>query len=197
MVRALAGASALAAWGSLALQLSLIVPEMGWAAGLWRFFGYFTILTNLGVAVVATAMVLGVRRGPAGPKARLVMAAGIAFVGIAYWALLARNWSPQGWQLAADIGLHTLVPLLFVAIWWGARDGSLGKRDALAAMAWPVGYAVYALARGAGDGWYAYWFLDPAAQGWGGTAASIALLAAVFAALAWLLVRLDRAVASK
>ena len=33
--------------------------------------------------------------------------------------------------------------------------------DVACALIFPLLYVVYAMARGAADGWYAYWFLDP------------------------------------
>lgn len=192
MVRTIAAFTAIAGWAVLLLQLLLLVPEMGIVGGLWRFAGFFTILTNIAVAAVATAMALGKRNWLTSARVRLAMAVAIAFVGIAYWLLLASLWDPQGWALVADVGLHTVQPLLFAATWYAARDGSLDKRDAAAAMAWPVGYCVYALARGAADGWYAYWFLDPVEQGWPVALASIALLSAAFFVLALLFVAIDR-----
>ena len=57
--RTLAGLTALVAWGGLALQLWLVVQSLGLADGLWRFFAFFTILTNIFVAVVASAMATG------------------------------------------------------------------------------------------------------------------------------------------
>lgn len=192
MVRIISGVTAIAGWAFLLLQLILLVPEMGIAGGLWRFIGFFTILTNIAVAVVATAMALGQRNWLTSARVRLAVAVAISFVGIAYWLLLASLWKPQGWALVADIGLHTVQPLLFAATWYAARDGSLNKRDAAAAMAWPVAYCVYALARGAVDGWYAYWFLNPVEQGWPGALASIALLSSAFFVLALLFVAVDR-----
>ncbi|NNC47131.1 MAG: Pr6Pr family membrane protein [Sphingomonas sp.] len=194
MIRKIAAVTAIAGWAVLLLRLWLMVPEMGIAGGLWRFVGFFTILTNIAVAVVATAMAVGREGWLTSARVRLAMAVGIAFVGIAYWVLLASLWDPQGWVLVADVGLHTTQPLFFVATWFAARDGSLGVRDAAWAMAWPIGYCAYALARGAVDGWYAYWFLNPIEQGWPGALASIAGLSAAFFLLALLFVALDRRV---
>lgn len=190
--RAVAAVTALCGWAVLELQLLLLVEEMGLAAGVWRYLSFFTLLTNLGVALVATGVALGLRGWLTGARARLVMAVGIAFVGIVYWVALAPLYDPQGWSLVSDIGLHTVQPILFVATWFLARDGSLSARDAAATIAWPLAYTAYGLARGAADGWYPYWFLDPSQQGWGGTAASIALLSAAFLVLASLFVIVDR-----
>lgn len=49
VVRTVAGIAALTGWAGLALQLVLIVGNLGPAVGTWRFVGFFTILTNIGL----------------------------------------------------------------------------------------------------------------------------------------------------
>ncbi len=189
-VKIFAGLIALMGWTALLLQAWLLVGQMGLGEGLWRFLGYFTILTNIGVAVVASLLALGHRGALTRARARLVFTAAIIFVGAAYWALLAGLWQPTGWQLVADIILHTLQPILFALLWWRMHDGNLRTRDAAAAMGWPLGYAGYALLRGANDDWYAYWFLDPEQQGLGGMSVSLLALSFAFFLLAWGMSRL-------
>ena len=57
--RTLAGLAAVVGWGGLALQYGLIVGNMGAADGSWRFIAFFTILANVGTAIVASAMATG------------------------------------------------------------------------------------------------------------------------------------------
>src|SRR4051794_27886451 len=64
--RVIAGLAAAVGWAGLALQYALMVPSLGPALGLWRFAGFFTILTNIGAAAVATSIALGVTRGLGG-----------------------------------------------------------------------------------------------------------------------------------
>ena len=184
---------ALTAWSMLGLQLALTLNNMaaeGLVAGLWRYLGFFTILTNLGVSVVATLMV--VRPELAGPRVRLATAASILFVAIVYSVALRNIWHPTGWQAVADHGLHDAVPLLFLIAWLLAGHGALKWRDALWAMAPPLAYCLYAFARGAADGWYAYWFLDPHALGSLKLAGSIAVLAAAVLVIGLILTAIDR-----
>ena len=54
------------------------------------------------------------------------------------------------------------MPIVFVAFWLLRPHGGLNWRDAALCVIWPAIYFAYAFARGAIDGWYAYWFLDPA-----------------------------------
>ena len=68
--RGVAALTAAAAWAALVLQLVLIVDQFRGdgqpvALALWRYLGFFTILTNMLVALVATAMAVR----PASPMA--------------------------------------------------------------------------------------------------------------------------------
>jgi len=190
--RLLAVATAIIAWFGLAVQVVLIVDSLGPALGLWRYFGYFTVLTNIGVAGIATAISLG---GPAwlsGARARLMGLTSIVTVGIVYSLLLRSIWSPQGWQKIADMLLHDVTPLLFLLLWAVMPHGALKWSDLKWALLPPALYLAYALARGTVDGWYAYWFLDPSSQSLGQLSLSIIGVLAVFALVAAIAVAIDR-----
>ena len=177
----IAGAvTAAVAWAALALQLWLIVDKLGLGPGLWRFLGFFTLLTNIGVAIVATGVALGAPRW-GGPRARLMAATSIVMVGLTYSIALRSIWNPTGLQKLTDFAMHDLTPLLFMAVWILAPNGSLGRRDFGWALVPPLLYAAYAMLRGATDGWYAYWFLDPGQQAPIELAASVAVMIAGFA----------------
>ena len=188
----LAGAvTAAVAWAALALQLWLIVDKIGLGPGLWRFLGFFTILANMGAAIVATGVALNCPR-IGGPRARLMAAVSIVMVGLTYSIALRSIWNPTGLQKLTDFALHDLTPLLFMIVWILAPNGSLGRRDLGWALVPPALYAAYAMVRGAMDGWYAYWFLDPSQQAPLELAGSVALMIAGFALIAALLLWLDR-----
>lgn len=187
----LAGLAAIVSWAGLALQFWLIVEAMGLGDGIWRFLAFFTLLANLGTAIVATAMAAGSSGILARPRARLLAATSIALVGIVYSLWLRATWDPQGLQKLADHALHDVVPVLFLGAWLASLHEQLKWRDIVWAMVPPALYAVYALARGAVDGFYAYWFLNPAAQAPAAMAASVATLLAGVAAIAAVLVTID------
>lgn len=190
--RGFAAVVAAVGWAALALQLVLIVDKLGLGLGAWRYLGYFTILTNIGAAVVASAVALGSGARIGGARARLMAATSIALVGLVYSIALRSLWIPQGLQKLADFGLHDVTPLLFVTMWALAPHGSLDRKDFAWALAPPALYAAYALARGAVDGWYAYWFLDAGAQSGGELALGIAVMIAAVGVIAALLIALDR-----
>lgn len=191
-VKGIAAIAAFVGWAALALQLALIIRNLGPGLGVWRFVGFFTILTNIGTVVVATAIALGSQGPFAGPRARLMAATSIALVGIVYSVALRALWHPTGLQKVADMALHDATPLLFLAVWAVSPHPGLKWREIGWALLPPALYTVYALARGAVDGWYAYWFLNPAEQSAGQMLASIALLLCAVAVVAAVLVAVDR-----
>ena len=196
--RTIAAITALVAWTALGLQLMLIVGNLtgvghSTAFAIWRFVGYFTILTNLGMAIVASAMALRPESALAGPRTRLAAASAMALVGIVYSLALRHIWNPTGWQKIADHALHDATPLLFLVAWLLFPHGNLRWRDSLWAAAPAFAYWVYALARGAVDGWFAYYFLDPTQLPWVILLSNVGLLLTAFIAAGLLLTAADRA----
>lgn len=198
--RILATATAIAAWSGLAIQYVLLFETMGGPfAAAWRFLGYFTLLTNTLVALVATRAALDptARKGLNGPRVEYAVAVSIVIVGLVYSLLLRGTWQPEGWQAVADHALHDASPVLFFVFWLLRAREPLAWRDTAWALVWPVSYFLYALARGAIDGWYAYWFLDPATQSIGELALSVGMLAGGAAVLALVFVALNRVIARR
>ena len=189
--RTLAGLAAIIGWAGLVLQFWLIVEALGLSDGGWRFLAFFTILANIGAMMVATAVAAGSKGALGRPLAKYVAATSIAFVGLIYSLWLRTTWNPEGLQKLADIALHDAVPVLFVGMWLAGLHEQLKWRDIAWALVPPALYCLYALARGAADGFYAYWFLNPAVQSPAGTASSIAVLLAAVAVIAGVLNTID------
>lgn len=83
-----------AALGSLRAQFDVTFALAGsTTAALWLLAGYFTILTNLGVAVV---MAGAATRFPLGLRLAGALTLAIVMVGIVYHLVLARLWAPVG-----------------------------------------------------------------------------------------------------
>ena len=190
--RVIAAIAAAVGWGALLLQFWIILQQNEFLPGLWRFLGFFTILTNLFAATVATAIALGCRNAISSARARLMAATSILMVGIVYSIALRSVWSPEGLQKVADVGLHDAAPLLWLVLWLIAPHPRLQWREIWWALALPTLYVVYAMARGAVDGWYAYWFLNPAEQSLAGLLLSICVLVCGFAVMAAGLIAVDR-----
>lgn len=201
-MRIYAAIGACLGWFALLLQLYLMLvqsPAHGAArlGTVIAFFSFFTVLTNLFVALVFTAV--GFR--PAGPWGQFlrrpaVQASAvvyIAVVGVVYWQFLKHLWDPQGAQWLADTLLHTWLPLGYVLYWFvfAPRDG-LRWTDAVVWLAYPGVYLIYILARGAASGLYPYPFIDVGDLGYGTVFVHAALLLLVFLGLGLTIVGVGR-----
>jgi hypothetical protein len=178
-------------WAALALQFVLITGNIGLGLGTWRFLGYFTILSNIGVAGIATAIALGHGGNLTGARVRLMGLTAIVTVGLVYSVLLRSTWNPQGLQKLADAALHDWTPLLFAILWALMPHGELKWSDLKWALAPPALYLAYALARGTIDGWYPYYFLNPTLQSGSQLLVSIVGTLAVFAIVAGSAIAVD------
>lgn len=159
---------AIVAWFALLLQLLLMVQQAAPGASLHaliHYFSFFTILTNLLVAIGATFPLLA-PQSIAGqfflrPSTQSAIAVYIAIVGITYIWLLRHLWNPQGQQKIADVLLHDVVPVLYVAFWiFLVPKFTLRWSDAVHWLAFPLVYMAYTLARGFVSHWYPYYFID-------------------------------------
>lgn len=197
---------ALLAWSGLLLQLWLSLRlalgnGKSLVEGLLIYLGYFTVLSNLFVALVLTlpAMAPATRLGLvfARPSLQACAATSIALVGLGYHLLLRQVWDPQGLQWLADMLLHYAMPLLFSAYWlWAAPKNGLRWWMALAACLYPLLYFGAVLLRGALGGGYPYHFIDVGVIGYGqacrhglGLLLAFVVLGLLFQALGRLMLR--------
>lgn len=173
---------AVVAWFGLLLQaaltIRLVLSQGGTVIGaLVVYLGYFTVLTNLLVAVSLSLPTRWFRR----PGVTTGVAASIALVGLAYHLLLRHAWNPQGLQWLADVTLHYITPLLCLVHWWLAVPPA---RHAWHApwvwAAWPTAYLVYALLRGHWLKSYPYPFIDVGVLGYRQTMLNAVGLLVVF-----------------
>jgi hypothetical protein len=201
-MRIYATAGALLGWFALTLQLYLILvhsPARGVAmlGTVITFFSFFTILTNLLVALVFTAAAFRPEAGWVELFRRPSMQAGtvvyIAIVGIAYQLLLRQLWNPQGAQWVADGLLHSVIPVGYVLYWLlFAPRSELRWMDAVAWLAYPGVYLVYILARGAVSGIYPYPFVDVNVLGYAGVLIRAGVFLVVFLGMGLLIVAVAR-----
>ena len=176
-LRAFTFVAALVAWAAVALQLVLslqlaVANGRGILGGIVVYLSYFTILTNILVALTLSVP-LAAPKGALGrffarPGVATAVATAITVVGLAYFFLLRRIWDPQGWALVADVALHYVVPVLFL-LYWGLAvpKGGLRFADIPKWLLYPLGYMVYVLIRGALTGLYPYYFIDASVLGYG------------------------------
>jgi uncharacterized membrane protein len=119
LTRAVAAIGALLGLFGLVLQYILLYADMA-ANGaspldvLWRYYVYFTLLTNTFVTLVFARAAWKPEsvEGLNAPRIELMAVTSILFVCIVYNVLLAARWDPQGWQNVADVVVHNIVPVL-------------------------------------------------------------------------------------
>lgn len=194
---------ALAAFAGLGIQLWIFLASPDFAsplAAVWRMLAFFTILTNLMVGIVSAVSAIAPDSASgrllAGANTRAGVVLYIGLVGVIYHLLLAGLWDPQGWQKIADQLLHTATPVMMAIAWVffdAKKDLSLKALPQI--IVYPVAYTVYAMIRGAVDGFYPYPFIDVAEHGYARVLMNVAGLTAAFLFAGGLLILTGKALA--
>ena len=157
-------------WFALILQQYILIdntPGNGLTIpqAVARFFLYFTILSNLAVAISCTSILAAPKSGAgrffSRSSSKAAIALYIIIVGLVYNLVLRSTWKPTGLQRLADELLHVAVPLLYT-IWWVyfVPRTKLRWANLLSWLVFPLLYLIYALARGNAEDFYPYPFLD-------------------------------------
>lgn len=203
MGKVFAGSIAAVGWLSLILQFILqmtnpVIPEPGVAERFVRFFSYFTVATNIIVAITLTAIAFFSRTKLgeffSRPMVQAAVASYISIVGIIYSLFLRGAWDPQGWQAAADHLLHDVIPLAFVICWFAfAPKNGIAWRDPFKWLVYPIVYIVYSLTRGAFVSWYPYWFVDVTQLGYATALTNTAFVIVAFAIVGFIYASIAKA----
>ena len=179
------GINALVAWAGCGLQFFLsafgvypntnTVPSLlgndtqGALGRIFDYFTYFTILSNILVAVILTMLFLNPRRdGKVFRVLRIDTVLMITVTGVVYNLVLAADAKNVGWQVVANSLEHQITPIVTVVVWLilGPR-GWVNLRTMAWAFVLPIAWLVYALIRGAIIEAYPYPFLDVVQYGYG------------------------------
>jgi hypothetical protein len=150
-----------------------------------RYFSYFTIQSNLLVAI-AMFMVITGRTGTQLFRAlRLTSLIGITVTGVVAAVALPPSPNYTTANLICDRLLHIVVPLLTFIGWiaFGPR-GFVTRSDLLPSLIWPVAWLVATLGLAPITHWYPYPFLNADAIGWGRVLINCLGIAVLFLALA-------------
>jgi hypothetical protein len=194
------GLTALVAVLGLLLQFVWMQAQARHVGALWmtlRYFSYFTILSNVLVALVCGVAALE----PGSRAGRWCMRAGvrgavllyILITAAVYHLLLAAHWHPRGLALLADTLLHTVVPSLYALGWlWIAPARGLRWRHLGTWLLVPVLYFIWAMLLGRLLHVYPYPFLNLPRLGMELLLRNALLLLLLFVLLGAALVLLDR-----
>jgi len=190
-------------WAAVLLQLALSLQlaqanGKSVTAGLVVYLGYFTVLTNIFVALALTIPTgdgsTRLQRFFAHPQTLACAATSTILVGLAYHFLLRHVWNPEGPQWFADLLLHYVVPVGFCAHWLDALPKSpLPWWSPLAWSMYPLLYFGYALMRGLFVFTYPYPFIDVTAIGYPMAFRNAFGLVAVFVIIGGLLLAIGKA----
>ena len=158
---------AILGWFAVVLQLYLIIlnrvaslPET-----IVRFFSFFTIQTNILVAICFTFLWLKPKSKWglffSKPKNTTAITLYITIVGLVYNAILRFLWAPTGSQKVVDELLHLVIPLLVLLYWFlFVPKKALEFKNIFPWLIFPAVYLVYTLIRGAFFSFYPYPFVD-------------------------------------
>lgn len=152
-------------WFALILQLLLLKESI------YNYFSYFTILSNLLIALSLTIELFfpstKLAKSLSLPTTKSAIALYILIVGLVYNLVLRGIWEPKGWQLIADNLLHVVVPVIYVFYWIiFTPKNTLNWKNVISWSYFPLLYLVYSLIRGHFVAWYPYPFLNVAEFGY-------------------------------
>lgn len=161
------GLLTITAWFALIFQFYLHINS-GAASStelLIRFFSYFTIDSNLLVAICATAIFLLPKTafGTFFKKPSVITAITvyITVVALIYNTVLRFLWVLSGWSVVLNELLHVIVPLLFLIYWIYFVPKQLLKWSNIWGwLTFPLIYIFFVLIRGAYANFYPYPFLN-------------------------------------
>ncbi|UYO00623.1 MAG: Pr6Pr family membrane protein [Devosia sp.] len=189
----LLGAAGLVLQFTISMQ-AMLADGRDVPGALGHFFSYYTILNNIAVVLVYLSALtranwLSLFRTP---LVRGLMAANIALVGLYVFFVLRFLQTLEGAFLVADIILHYLAPLVYVA-WWVTtqRHGLLRWSDLPWMLVPTLAYFVYAMSRGAWVQEYPYPILNAVELGYAQVGINAVYMTVFLAVLAALVIAAD------
>ncbi|MCF6141065.1 Pr6Pr family membrane protein [Flavobacterium sp. K77] len=136
-----------------------------------RFFSFFTILTNILVALYfttrlpifeTTALTKFYKKG-----SLTALTVFILVVGLVYQIVLRSTWHPTGLQKIIDELLHSVIPIFVLGYWFlFANNSDMKFKNSKIWLWFPLLYFVFVVARGHFSKFYPYPFVDVPALGY-------------------------------
>jgi hypothetical protein len=158
------------------------------------YFSFFTVLTNILVALVLSVSLFATDPKSAFLRSDLqsAVAVYIAVVGLVDFLFLDGIGKARGLDLAAECMLHAVIPILYLIYWITfVPKGTLIWFDPFLWLVYPFAYFGYILLRGAIINDYPYAFIDAGNIGYERVFLNGAELLLVFVALGLLAVAID------
>lgn len=191
----------LIAWAGSILQYYLVVANASAnnqtvLVATSRFFGYYTVLSNLLVAICLSFILF--RRGKGHRyfsrfSVQTAITVYILIVGLGYNVLLRHLYQMEGLQSVANEVQHVIVPALFTLYWiFFLPKQRLAWKSFVPWLIYPFIFLVVALLRGAVDGFYPYPFLNVDDLGYSTVLRNALGLLIVFIAVSLLFIAVSR-----
>jgi hypothetical protein len=190
---------AIIGWFAVTAQLYLILHNRVASVEetIVRFFSFFTVLTNLLVAIYFSVSWLrpsgGLGRFFARPGVFTATAVYIVIVGLVYQLILRGIWHPTGLQRLVDELLHSVMPLYFLIYWFIVLPPkAVHWRQQFSWLIYPLVYLIFILLRGAVSNYYPYPFVDVMQLGYNQVLINCAALLLVFSGISALIIYINR-----
>lgn len=159
--------AALIIWFSIGLQfaVSLKQADYNFPTTIEEFLSYFTVTTNIIVALCFTTLWL-FRNGTLGnffarPATLTAITVYIVVVGLIYNTMLRGLIVLNGWPRAADELLHVVSPIIFLVFWIFFVDKTgLKYKSAVISLIYPLIYVIFTVIRGYFINRYPYPFIN-------------------------------------
>jgi hypothetical protein len=155
------------AWFTLIFQFYLHISSGAApkAELITRFFSYFTIDSNLLVALCCTSIFVipKTRIGKffATTSVKTAISIYILVVALIYNTVLRFLWELQGWSIVLNELLHVIVPFMFLLYWiYFVPKYELKWNNIWAWLVFPTTYTIFVLVRGSQVDFYPYPFLN-------------------------------------
>lgn len=189
------------AWVAVLTQYYLMVENRTVSMGeaTIRFFSFFTILTNLLVAVFFTFSLVRQKTKYLlflhKPGTLTAVTVYITVVGLVYQIVLRQTWNPTGLQKIVDELLHSIIPVMVIIFWYLYENKPPIKFGQIPQwLIYPLLYLVYVLIRGSFSGFYPYPFINVAGIGWQSVLVNSAVITVLFIGISAVFVKTGKSV---
>lgn len=183
-------------WFAVVMQYDLMIKnstESFWETSL-RFFSFFTILTNLIVAIYFTYQALqknSYKNEHSGVLTAVTLY--IVIVGLVYQIILRSTWDPIGLSKLVNELLHSLIPVLTFLYWYVYENKKeLQYRLIVQWALYPVGYLFFILIRGHISNFYPYPFVNVTELGLSKVLLNSCWISLLFIGLSLLFIRIGK-----
>lgn len=154
-------------WFAIIAQfvLMLLNRQVAVLEAIVRFFSFFTILTNIIVAMFFTVSLFKIYKFPLNillkKGASTAITAFILIVGLVYHIALRHIWNPTGLQFIVDQLLHTIIPIFMLGYWsFTIKKDDLQLKPISYWLLYPLCFILFVFIRGYFSGFYPYPFLN-------------------------------------